>query len=399
MRYLLKLNNNYVDIQELKILSSNIENYYSINPVVSSEVLYKSLEDYIEWILNYTNGIFQGKIISYDNLAPTLFCVNGFKKKSAYKEFVKNNLYALRSYIQALKSTIDIRYIDRYKTLLLNLCCESEFAIVEYEKYYNKAPSSLMCAHGRRPELSTLDMSFAMNELFFIEHSDFSKFDYRDIKPNTIFIIRQFLEIFWRNVIGYSNITEQYSNAPIKKFTQVAWQFIEVNNKAGSRWYIQFPLKTKTISLVNTWANSFVHKTYIYDSHIQYMAMLVCRELMKVPLKSVQCFIDTNHPQAKMSTHFGDIRIKNYYALMDDFESDIKHKMPNSKINWLALQNVGAYIVTVGKHSQVNNDLELNYLKKYIYESFCSLCRGVYLYLKVLYGIADSKFNKIFKSH
>ena len=61
MRYLLNLNNNYVDIQELKILSSNIENYYSINPVVSSEVLYKSLEDYIEWILNYTNGIFQGK--------------------------------------------------------------------------------------------------------------------------------------------------------------------------------------------------------------------------------------------------------------------------------------------------------------------------------------------------
>ena len=57
---------------------------------------------------------------------------------------------------------------------------------------------------------------FSMYELFWIESSDFSKFDYRDIKPNTMFVIRQFLEILWKNVLGYESIVDATNGTPIK---------------------------------------------------------------------------------------------------------------------------------------------------------------------------------------
>ncbi len=331
--------------------------------------------------------------IGYDQLAPCLFNVNGFKNIQVYKEFVKYNLYALSLYLDDLQPTLDINFLDRYKCLLLNLCCESEFAIVEYEKHYKRAPKTLECTHGSRIDLSTRDLIFSMNELFWIESSDFSKFDYRDIKPNTIFVIRQFLEIFWKNVIGYESIVDATNGAPVKKFTQAAWSFIEeYNDKKGFSWNIDLPVNKKTISVVNNWANLFVHNTFIYDTHIQYMAILICRELMKGPGSQIVCFNDKDKPQRKSSTLYGCIYINNYSALRLDFEHDIKQKIPNSEIIWKDIDNVGAYIITLGDYTKPCANIKFERIKKYICDSCKNLYKGIRLLFRHIYKVVMKKY-------
>lgn len=386
------LGTHILDCPELANLSRNIDGFFRSTPTVNSTSLFQSITDYINFVKTYTNTELKGKIIELDNLAPNLFNINSLKDNT-YKQFVRCNLYALYVYVNDLQQSLDINLIDRYKCLLLSLCCESEFAIVEYEKNYKKAPKTLTCTHGRRPVLSTIDLKFSMSELFWIENSDFSKLDYRDIKPNTMFVIRQFLEILWKDVIGYESIVDATNKTPIKKFTQAAWSFIEdYNDKAGIPWKIDLPVNKKTISVVNNWANSFVHNTFIYDSQIQHMAILICRELMKVPLNPILCFKDKEKPQRRLSTLHGCIYINNYSALRVDFEQAIKQKMPNAKIIWKDINNVGAYIITMGDYKQSSANLEFERIKKYICDSYKNLCKGIRLLFNHIYKVVMKKY-------
>ena len=381
-----------LDCPELANLSRNIDGFFRSAPTVNSTSLFQAITDYIIFVKTYINTELKGKIIELDNLAPNLFNVN-ILKNNTYKQFVRCNLYALYVYVNDLQQSLDINFIDRYKCLLLSLCCESEFAIVEYEKNYKKAPETLTYTHGRRPVLSTTDLIFSMSELFWIENSDFSKFDYRDIKPNTIFVIRQFLEMFWKNVIGYEGIVDATNGASIKKFTQAAWSFIEeYKDKTGIFWNLDLPVNKKTISVVNNWANSFVHDTFIYDTHIQYMAILICRELMKAPSSSVACFIDNEKPQRKTSALHGCIYINNYSALRVDFEHDIKQKMPNAKIIWKDLNNVGAYIITMGDYKKPSVNFEFERIRKYICDSCKNLYKGIRLLFNHIYKVVMKKY-------
>lgn len=387
------LGTHILDCPELANLSRNIDGFYKSTPTVNSTSLFQAVNDYITIVKNYISTEFKGKKIEYNQLAPCLFNVNGFKNVQVYKEFVKYNLYALSIYLDDLQSRLDVRLLDRYNCLLLNLCCESEFAIVEYEKYYKRAPESLKCIYDNRKDLSTRDLIFSMNELFWIESSDFSKFDYRDIKPNTMFVIRQFLEIFWKDVIGYESIVDATNKTPIKKFTQAAWSFIEdYNDKAGIPWKIDLPVNKKTISVVNNWANSFVHNTFIYDSQIQHMAILICRELMKGPVNPIICFKDKEKPQRRFSTLHGCIFINNYSALRVDFEHEIKQKMPNAKIIWKDINNVGAYIITMGDYKKPSAKLEFERIRKYICDSCKNLYKGMCLFFRHICKVVMNKY-------
>ena len=120
-----------LDCPELDNLFQNIHNYFRTTPTINSSSLFQAINDYINIVKTYINAEFKGRTIGYDQLAPCLFNVNGFKNIQVYKEFLKYNLYALSIYLDNLQPRLNINFIDRYKCLLLNLCCESEFAIVE----------------------------------------------------------------------------------------------------------------------------------------------------------------------------------------------------------------------------------------------------------------------------
>ena len=180
-----------------------------------------------------------------------------------------------------------------------------------------------------------------MNELFFIDDcKDLTSLDMRDIKPNFMFIVRQFMETIGNQIIGFECIVDK-NNQPIHKFTQVAWDYLAQSNVAKQS--VLLPFSVSTILKVSQWANSFVYARYLHVCYIQFYALDFINHLMRSPKNYVKCYDGKSH----LSTLYGDFRINDYNSLKADFEKFIKSKNADASVHWLPLEKVGAYIVTL----------------------------------------------------
>ena len=255
---------------------------------------------------------------------------------------MSNGLFISKEYIEYLKNSIKNKYIHRYKEVISSLYCDLEWLIVKVESHINKYPNKIVITSGRRPYLNTYDIFSSINNLFFIEEYD--KIDdlyLRDLKPVVMFQIRQLLEIYGKNLIGYNSILDKNST-PIKKFTQVAWEFIkiEVKNK-NSR--IEIPFDIDVIISLNKWTNSFVHSTYLDNDYIQFFAINCIRDLFKQGEKGV-FYNNMWHS----NINYGAVKINDYESLRNDFEEYLnnKHSNTNFQIIWKELKDVGAHIIS-----------------------------------------------------
>lgn len=98
-----------------------------------------------------------------------------------------------------------------------------------------------------------------------------------------------------------------------------------------------------SIHTMNKWSHSFVHANYIYASYIQYYAVEVLEKLIKPVSVHVQCHDGIR----RRNILFGDFKIKGYNNLKLDFENYIKSKNKNAKVNWMSIDKVGAYIISL----------------------------------------------------
>lgn len=196
---------------------------------------------------------------------------------------------------------------------------------------------------GRNHYLSVSDIYSSIKELFFIEKSNGIEDLYlRDLKPVVMFQIRQLLEIYGKNLIGYNLILDE-NGVPIKKFTQIAWEFIkkEVKDK-NSR--IEIPFDIDVIISLNKWTNTFVHTTYLDNDYIQFFAINCIRDLFKNSR-----IIKLYNGKSEDCIEYGSIKIENYNSLKQDFEKYLndKHKGGTIKIDWKDIDNVGAHIASL----------------------------------------------------
>ncbi|MDN3692524.1 hypothetical protein QWZ06_09670 [Chryseobacterium tructae] len=207
--------------------------------------------------------------------------------------------------------------------------------------------SSISLKRWRRTDLSPTDIYSAARTLFFIEEfSNIEDLYLRDLKPNVMFQIRQLLEIFGKNIVGYYSIT--HNNQPVKKFTQIAWDFIDEECKKDiSR--IKLPFEIKTITLLNSWANDFVHTTFLHNSYIQYFAIKMLNVLFSSSTStSTSTKGITIYNGCKIEKYdIADITISNYNSLKDDFKNFLLTKKQGIEINWMPIDKVGAYILSV----------------------------------------------------
>jgi len=91
----------------------------------------------------------------------------------------------------------------------------------------------------------------AARSLFSIENVDsIEDISLRDLKPVVMFQIRQLIEIYGKNIIGYRDIKDLSRN-PVKKFTQVSWEFLAIEIvKQNSN--IKLPFDIRTIICINS---------------------------------------------------------------------------------------------------------------------------------------------------
>ena len=335
-------NCNYIEIEELEKLKKSYDNFHSDKSNCKKKrTFFKGTKNFFDWYISYVDLILKGKKYDNDKIAEIIFLEQS-KNEQHFIEYLRKSLFISKEYIEYLKNSIKNKYIHRYKEVISSLYCDLEWLIVKVESHINKYPNKIVITSGRRPYLNTYDIFSSINNLFFIEEYD--KIDdlyLRDLKPVVMFQIRQLLEIYGKNLIGYNSILDKNST-PIKKFTQVAWEFIkiEVKNK-NSR--IEIPFDIDVIISLNKWTNSFVHSTYLDNDYIQFFAINCIRDLFKQGEKGV-FYNNMWHS----NINYGAVKINDYESLRNDFEEYLnnKHSNTNFQIIWKELKDVGAHIIS-----------------------------------------------------
>jgi hypothetical protein len=335
-----------VDFSQIKQLNNEYFKYTKDkSDLIQRKRYYDSLITFFDWFsLDYYPTVIKpNKEYHVKHLAECIF-KEKFKTKREFQEYLFKSIYVAKNYIDYLRNKIREDNIGTYSHALRSLLTDLEWLITKIEFNIKSYDKTLTPSSWRRKDLSPRDIYSAANTLFFIEEfKNIEDLYLRDLKPVVMFQIRQILEVFGRNLLGYDSINDKNGNI-IKKFTQISWEFIkEEIKKTNSR--IELPFDLSTILLINNWSNSFVHTTYLYSSYIQFFA-----------LKTINClFYSDNKVGIKIyngkiisCTDFGDIKIKEYNLLKIDFENYLKNKShsPDILVEWMSLDDVGAYIVS-----------------------------------------------------
>lgn len=341
IKYVKDIDNNILDIPELKQLR---QDQHSFNMTKADVVLkknyFESTTAFFEWYIDYCSKILKGKTYADKQISECVFRPT-FKSENQWKEYLLKSIYISKEYVEYLKTKTTETNIHKYDHTITGLEIDLEWLIASFEVHYKKTTDKISLNSGRRKNLSPTDIYSAARTLFFIEEFDNIEDLYlRDLKPAVMFQIRQLLEIFGKNLLGYYSINDKNGNS-VKKFTQIAWDFIkEEIKKPNPR--IEFPFDVHMILSINSWSNSFVHTTYLYSSYIQFFALKTINVLFASKTKGIKIY--TGRSLSKFDC--ADIKIKSYNSLKADFEDTLKSRLPDIVVDWLDTDKVGAYIIS-----------------------------------------------------
>lgn len=342
IRYIEDIACHILDIPELNKLRVE-QNSFRVNKndAIIRRRYFDSMNSFFEWYISYCATILKAKKYQDTQISEWVFRLD-FKSKSHLKEYLIKTIYISRDYVEHLKNSVTETNVHRYASTVTSLEIDLEWLISVFEVECRKTTEKISLNSGRRKELSPTDIYSAARTLFDIEvFNSIEELYLRDLKPVVMFQIRQLLEVFGKNLLGYYSISDNEGNS-VKKFTQIAWDFIKDEvKKPESR--IELPFDIHMIVSINNWSNNFVHTTYIYSGYIQFFALKALSVLFVSKTKGIKVY----NGQVVSKYNFADIKIKEYNSLKLDFENYLEKMMPNIVIDWMHVDSVGAYILSL----------------------------------------------------
>ena len=305
----------------------------------------KKIKSFFKWFVDYADSILPQKDYQIGPMMPILLPLKNIKSATNLQSHFRYKIYLLRKYVNHIDQNITDKTADRYNHDLFSLGCEMDFCICCYEQLRDNT-KNFVPHTGMSNVLTIRDIYSAANELLYIEEApDISKIYLRDLKPNVIFQIRQLIELYGKQIIGYKGIKNSTTGELIHKFTQIAWEFIEARN-SKTNWNIVFPIDQSIIVRINKWSNRFVHSGTFTPTYIQAFILEIISKLIAPSANSIQIHDGT----MKHSFIHGDIRINNYNNLKTDFQDYIDRKMGDpgkATIDWDSMDHVAAYIISL----------------------------------------------------
>lgn len=334
----------YMDIQELRNLDKTREQYHNTGYTSDGDAYFQSILDLMDWMVAYAKDVFREQTFSDEHLILKVFITDAdIKNEKIFKEYIRHCLYLAAVYADTLKKNILRRdHIDKYRALTHQIEYDFEWIVAHYEFFFKKSGDIQLC-HWSSPKLSPSEIGRLANNLFYLEDlSQVEDLDFRGMKPYTMFLLRQLLEILGNNLIGYDKIVDKDGHN-VPKFTQVAWNFLDSNANLG-KWSVYLPLPIKCIAKISRWTNSFVHTTKINSCYLQFYALTVVCKLMR----PIQGTCDVFYKKNYFGLEYGDFKVDNYFWLKKDFEHFIR-KAGNCYVRWKSIDSVGAYLLSYGK--------------------------------------------------
>ena len=332
---------NVLSIPELRELRRQDFEYRRKRTYYQKQKLFSKLTVFFGWYISYCDGILKKKSYSKETIAQVVL-KDFFKDESHWHEYLKKSLYLSKKYVEYLKAKVKMNNLNAFEHTLSSLETDLEWLIIQTEIYINKSIDELANNSFRSHTLTPTDLYSAARTLFRIE--EFTKMEdlyLRDLKPVVMFQIRQLLEVYGKDLIGYKAIVDKDGN-PIKKFAQIAWEFIKYESKS-KRSRIKLPFDVQMILDINKWANNFVHTTYLYNSYIQHFVLNAIGVLFTIAAKDVTIF----NGKTSIRLDIAHIEIINYDSLKKDFEQYLNDKNSGAFVEWMPVEKVGAYIISL----------------------------------------------------
>ena len=320
------------------------EHKFELNPKWGNKNAYfKAYVSFLDWVIQYVDSeIGATRKYNMDQLISVVYNTGKISDAQNIRQ-LDYYLYLCKQYAEKLKSQANIKCVPNYIKSAWLFMYDVEELVSVYEVSKKKSISvDPIPTLGVRNPITSLDLKFAANELIYLpECYKLGSLDFRDIQPCSIMIIRQAIELLGKNLIGYQSITDANGHI-VKQMTQIAWSFLK-DNIGKSSWTITLPIQLSNILKVNKWANGYVHNPWINKSYIRAFGLEVLWEMMRPPKTGIKCHDGKTHT----SILFGDFRIQGYNQLKQDFSNYVTSKKAGATINWLPINNVGAYIISL----------------------------------------------------
>lgn len=360
-----------------------IDNIFNLCNTISKEMTsknytnaYNEFVNMLNLIISFRDQEMNGKVYSDDDIAIVLLNLKGFDLCDYNKaiEPIKIHLFTLGEFAKKLKTEIILQYADRYNTLFWDVMTDTQNILSAYEyvialgKYKQLVGKFKACGGsiptepqirvaniGRNPNINLFDRRTMINSVFWLEqHPDIKDLPFRDLRPHAAILIRQALEIMWRDAIGYCRIKNQNGDT-LKQFTQIGWKFInqyrtkdkDTCKAVGTQnlWSITTPVPIKTVEMLNNWCNNFTHDPWIYSIHVQWF---VTEQLWRVTQPATY--------NGHWTSLHGDIRITGLKYMQCEFEQYVARENNKAFVDWpINRKPSGAFVVSEGTEPTSKN--------------------------------------------
>lgn len=329
-----------------KVLSeySSIKNKNCIKIFFYKKKLWKSFNEFSKSFLSYTDATLKNKSFTHRQIADYLF-LSKFNTLNQYQDYLKRCLFSANSYLTHLSEKINNDNIIKYIDTLHMIAIDFEELVASIEVNLNSTATTISLRSGRSKFKKLTDIWGIARNLFFIEDlKSVHDLHLYDIKPFSVFAIRQTIEQYGKEVLGYTSITDPHGNFS-KKHLYSSWEFIKLElSKPTPR--ITLPFDIEVMLKIEKWSHRFVHAGYYADCFVIWQALDMMRELFKSDRKAKR--IHTGQSSLRM---FGDVLITNYNSLKADFtihlNSSISDPTKHVIVNWVNINNVGPYIISI----------------------------------------------------
>ncbi len=307
---------------------------------ISKKELNQAFQSFCDAYISYSIGVLGGKEFSEKQIIDYVFRKE-FKTPNLFNGMVRRRLYVSQLYITELKNQVDGRNIHKYRELISTILVDLEFLQANINVHLKKSATNVPLNSWRCQFKRAVDLYSVGRTIWHFESFTSIKDIYTyDLRPVTAFVIRQIIEVFGRRIVGVMGITK--NNAPVKKSSQIAWDFIkhELNKPSP---LITLPFDINHVIKIEKWSNRYVHAAFDDDYYITWYA-----------LKFLQCFfIPAQTPiqdnQGNLITprlDYSEVIISNYTDLKVSFENYIDpNGNENYTIDWLEAKNLNAYVL------------------------------------------------------
>lgn len=193
-------------------------------------------------------------------------------------------MYVMGKMCEEMNSSIKIQNANRYQTIALELVIDMTdifnlYCSTHWDKCDRSNFSPFPIKAGRRASLDLNDRREVIRSMFWIEWTpSIEKLSFRDIRPHIQIMIRQAIEMLFKQIIGYVDIVN-INGSRNKKFTQIGAKFLSSYRNtqktdgrtiSGDGWNIELNMPIKTLERLNAWCNNFTHDPFIVSLPIIY---------------------------------------------------------------------------------------------------------------------------------